>query len=192
MRLPVLLLLPAIVLAACDKRNEPPPAETAGTSRPATHGSAKPAPPSGPSEIAWDAPPGWMSAAPGPMRKATYVIKHVEGDSEDAELSVSQAGGTVAANVARWAQQLGRSPGDVKRSERKVQGLAVTVVEIHGDYTGMRIPGAPPPATRSGYALLGAIIETSPPTFFKLVGPEKSVMATRGDFDKLVDGVRPK
>jgi hypothetical protein len=126
------------------------------------------------------------------MRKATYLIKHVEGDPEDAELSVSQAGGTVAANVARWAQQLGRFPGDVKHSERKVKGLAVTVVEIHGEYTGMRIPGAPPTAKRSGFALLGAIIETSPPTFFKLVGPEKSVMATQGDFDKLVDSVRPK
>jgi hypothetical protein len=57
------------------------------------------------------------------------------------------------------------------------------------------MPGttAPPQqGPKPGYALLGAIVETSPPTFFKLTGPEKTVMAARADFDKLVDGLRAK
>jgi hypothetical protein len=71
--------------------------------------------------------------------------------------------------------------------------MRVTVVEIHGDYAGMSMPGAPAtPAKKPGWALLGAIVETSPPTFFKLTGPEKTLMLARADFDKLVESLHAK
>jgi hypothetical protein len=129
------------------------------------------------------------------MRKATYVVPRAAGDAEDGELSVSQAGGSVDQNVARWAQQLDKKPADAKRTERMVNGLRVTVVEIHGDYSGMAMPGAQPsdkPAKKPGYAMLGAIVETTPPTFFKLTGPDKTVANAQHDFDKMVDGMRAK
>jgi hypothetical protein len=128
------------------------------------------------------------------MRKATYTIPRAAGDAEDGELSVSQAGGTVDQNVARWAGQFERRVEDAKRASRTVNGLRVTVVEIHGDYSGMTMPGAPAPAPakKPGWALLGAIVETSPPTFFKLTGPEKTVMHARPDFDRLVESLHAK
>jgi hypothetical protein len=126
------------------------------------------------------------------MRKATYHVPRAPGDVEDPELSVSQAGGTVEQNVARWAKQLDRKPSDAKRSERTVNGLKVTTVELHGDYSPMAMPGGPTSVKKPGFALLGAIVETSPLTFLKLVGPDKSVVAAQRDFDKLVDGVRAK
>jgi hypothetical protein len=152
--------------------------------------------------VAFEAPAGWTKAEKaGPMRKATYTVPRAPGDTEDAELSVSQAGGTVDQNVARWALQLDRKLPDVKREERTVNGLKVTVVEIHGEYTGMPMPGAPSPTKKPGYALLGAIVQTSPQaapsalaplTFLKLVGPDKSVGAAQRDFDKLVESLRAK
>jgi hypothetical protein len=35
-------------------------------------------------------------------------------------------------------------------------------------------------------------VETAPPTFFKLTGPERTVMAAQPDFDKLVASLHSK
>lgn len=182
-------------LAACDK-----PAEPQRATPPAPSGAAAPAqtaPPRGPAagaaEVVWEAPAAWPKAEnTSPMRKATYRVPRAAGDSEDAELTVSQAGGSVEMNVARWAGQLGKKSGEVKREKKRVAGLDVTVVEIHGEYGGMAMPGAPAQEKKGGWALLGAIVETSPPTFFKMTGPDKTVGAARADFDRFVDGLKAK
>ena len=90
------------------------------------------------------------------MRKATYKIKKAAGDPEDAELSVSQAGGSVDQNVQRWIGQFEQKQGEEpKRSERKVGDLKVTTVEVHGTFkSGM--PGMGPAEPKTGWALLGA------------------------------------
>jgi hypothetical protein len=196
-------LVAAVSLAACNKTSEPDPSSTRGPASsapgpasPMNTAPARATPPSGPAgpaEVGYDAPGAWTRAPkPGPMRKATFYVPRVPGDPEEGEMSVSQAGGSVDQNIARWALQLDRKLGDVKRTPRIVNGVAVTVVEIHGDYLGMSMPGAPPPVKKPGFALLGAIAETSPPTFFKLLGPEKTVVAAQRDFDKLVDSLHAK
>jgi hypothetical protein len=128
------------------------------------------------------------------MRKATYRISRAAGDPEDAELSVSQAGGTVEMNIQRWASQYEqKAEGAVKRSERTVSGVKVTLVEIQGTFTGSAMPGAAPASPKSGYALLGAIVETAgASTFFKLTGPEKTIAAAKADFDRLIESITPK
>jgi hypothetical protein len=205
--LPIFFFLTVAGLAACDKASEPegsrpaapastpaPPAAArlSGPVRGAAAGDPIPGGPAAPSDVTWEAPAGWTLGKSSPMRKATYVVPRAAGDAEDGELSVAQAGGSVDQNVARWAQQLGQKPADVKRSERTVNGLAVTLVEIHGDYAGMTMPGAPPAAKKAGFALLGAIVETSPPTFFKLVGPDRTVRGAQRDFERLMDTLHAK
>ena len=54
------------------------------------------------------------------------------------------------------------------------------------------MPGAPPGPAKPDYALLGAIVETQPPHFFKLTGPAKTVAAAKADFDKMVQSFRAK
>jgi hypothetical protein len=187
------VVLAVLLLAACNK-----PAEPDRGDKPAPPGgSARPAAPSGPAvsaaEVTWEAPAAWVKAEnPSPMRKATYRVPRAAGDPEDAELSVSQAGGSLEMNIARWAGQLGKKSGEVKREKKRVAGLDVTTVEIHGEYGGMAAPGAPPQEKKAGYALLGAIVETSPPTFFKMTGPDKTVGAARADFDRFIDGLKAK
>jgi hypothetical protein len=137
-------------------------------------------------DIAWDVPSAWKSEPASGMRKATYKI-------DDAEMSVTQVGGGVDANVERWASQFPESKSSLKRSEKKMGPLKVTVVELRGRFTGGGMPGMAPAEPKSGYALLGAIVEgPDPPYFFKLIGPEKTVDGARADFDKLVASVRPK
>jgi hypothetical protein len=128
------------------------------------------------------------------MRKATYKIKRAEGDPEDAEMSVSQAGGSIDANVERWVKQFEPKAGaEPRRSQRAVGDLKVTVVEVQGTFaSGM--PGMGPGQPKTGWALLGAIVETpsGQPWFFKLTGPEKTVTAAKAAFDKLIDSFRLK
>ena len=208
----LLLVSASLTLLACNRASEPessadasPDTRAQGTAaRPATRqppgarpGGPRPgdAPPpgAGPAEVVWDAPAAWPKADnPSPMRKATYKIPRAAGDAEDGELSVSQAGGTIDQNLARWAGQFDQKLADVKRQERTVNGIKVTVVEIHGAYKGMAMPGAPAAAPKAGEALLGAIAATSPPTFFKLTGPEKTVVGAQRDFDRFVGSLHAK
>lgn len=185
-----------VLVAACSKTPEPEPA--AAPPRASAAAAPKPlgssAAPSGPTDLTWDAPKAWTKVEnPSPMRKATYQIPKVAGDSEDAEMSVSQAGGSVEMNVKRWTGQFEKTKDDAtKRLEKQVGDLKVTVVEIHGTFTGSGMPGAPA-ATKPDYAMLAAIVETSgSPHFFKLTGPEKTVMSAKVDFDKMVESFRGK
>jgi len=144
-----------------------------------------------PSAITWKVPDTWKSlASSSSMRIATYRPAASSG-AEEAEMSVSRAGGTTDANIERWRGQFeGAAPE--KRAERSVRGLKVTVVELGGTYLGGNMmPGAPSTAHK-GWALLAAIVETSgSPYFFKLVGPAASVHGARAGFDALIESITP-
>ncbi|MDI3281991.1 hypothetical protein [Polyangium sp. 15x6] len=189
-----------LALAACEKTPEPPPSGAPDKARPAPAGSTSPgaAAPQrkGPTDVAYDVPEGWQKAEnPNPMRKATFKIPRAEGDSEDAEMSVSQVGGTVDQNVQRWSGQFERGKEDAtSRQDRKIGELSVTVVEIHGTFSGgMSMPGAAPAEPKPNWALLGAIVQTDGSlTFFKLTGPEKTITAAKPAFEKFVESLRAK
>jgi hypothetical protein len=200
-----LLPLFAAMATACSKTPEPSPtsAPEQAQSPPSTAAAAAPAAPAAPAaerkpaaELAWTVPSSWESVPnPSPMRKATFKIKRAQGDTEDAELSVSQAGGSVDANIDRWVGQFStKSEGSPKRNELTVNDLKVTVVEVHGTFSGSGMPGMPAADPKANHALLGAIAQT--PTgalwFFKLTGQDKTITAARADFDKFVNSLRLK
>jgi len=141
-------------------------------------------------ELSWTAPPRWKSVPnASSMRLATYQIPRVPTDTQDPELAVMQAGGSVDANVERWVGQFGdEGKRSVERTRKTVAGLAVTMVSIKGTYSGgMGADARPSP----GWALLGAIVETpGMPHFFKLTGPAKSVAGARAELDGLVASLR--
>lgn len=179
-----------------------PPAATEAL--PPGHPPVEQAPPGsafvGPGDVttslAWKAPARWQSAPnPSSMRLATYKIPRAQGDSEDPELAISQAGGSIDANVDRWISQFGpEAAKTAKRTTRKVGDLDVTVVEVSGTFAagGMGMPSAAP-GPRQDWALLGAIVATpSMPHFFKMTGPTKSVQAARAEMDELLGSLTVK
>jgi len=186
-----------VVAVACNNKTPEPeplapakPASTSSPSPPPTSSSS--AKPGKPADVAWDAPDSFeKSDKSSPMRKATYKIKRAPGDDEDAELSVTQVGGTLEQNIKRWSEQF-EDKTEGKRSERTVGEIKVTIVEMQGTYSGMAMPGQPPSQPKKNWALLGAIIDTQTPTFFKMTGPSRTVNAARKDFDKMVDSIHPK
>jgi hypothetical protein len=125
------------------------------------------------------------------MRLATYRVPHAAGDEEDAELSVTRAGGTAEANIGRWIGQFDGSATSA-RGERTVHGFHVTVVSVKGTFLGGGMMQGAPPSPRASWALLGAIVEVSGSSyFFKLVGPASTLSAARAPFDEMIDGLTP-
>ncbi len=155
-------------------------------------GSSGVAAPAGPEDLAYDVPSTWVSAPnPSPMRKATFKIPKAAGDTEDAELAVSAAGGGVEANIKRWEQQFGDAKA--KTEPRNPNGLKVTVVEIKGSVGAGGMMGMPAAAAKEHQMLLGAVVDSGDRQhFFKMVGGEKTVTAAKKDFDKFVASLRAK
>lgn len=138
------------------------------------------------SSLEYKAPARWVLVPnASSMRLATYRVPRAPGDTEDAELSVTQAGGSIDANADRWVGQFDPAgQKTAKRSTRNVGALAVTIVEVQGKFEGGMGKDA---SSGSNWALLGAIVATSGmPHFFKLTGPAKTVLAARAEFDALI------
>ncbi len=191
-----LLMALALVAVACSDEPKAPSAEAAKSTTAVSSNTAAPAKQGGPREstLKWTAPASFeLVDKPSPMRLATYKVKPAEGDSEGAELSVSQAGGDTTSNIERWKKQFS---GDVRSNveERTVGALKVSVVTIEGTFMGMSMPGAPASGPKENSMLLGAIVEGTKGEahFFKLTGPAKTVDSARKAFDELVQSFAPR
>ena len=145
-----------------------------------------------PASMAWKVPARWQTVPnPSNMRLATYKVPKAAGDSEDPEVAISQAGGTVDANVQRWIGQFGpEGAKTAKRSTRTVGALKVSLVEVEGTFSGgMAKDGK----EATGWAMIGAIVETrGMPHFVKMTGPAKSVKAAKAELDEFLGSVTEK
>ncbi len=150
--------------------------------------------------LEWTPPSSWKPEAQRPMRLATYMVPPGVGDHESDECGVYYfgpgQGGSVDANLDRWIGQFLQADGKPSRTaakldRRSIRGLEVTTVEVSGAYTRMGGPMAQSgSAPKSGYLLLGAIVETSRGSiFFKFTGPEKTVAENQRSFEKMLAGL---
>jgi len=132
--------------------------------------------------LKWTAPAGWKAETGSrPMRAATYTV----GDAECAVYFFGQGqGGGIQANLDRWESQFRGSVS--KTGKRTIHGLAVTTIDVSGNYSGMAGSGAP----KTGYRMLGAIVENpAGNVFFKFTGPAKTVADNQAKFDQMLDSV---
>ncbi len=167
------------------------PLSSHGSSAPAPTSASKPA--TGVAGVTWTTPGDWAPGKGSAMRVATYVIPGANG-GEDGQCAVFYfgpgQGGGVDDNVTRWERQFKGSP-TASRSQRTVDGLGLTLVDIKGTYLN---PGGGMMQSRgekSGYRLLGAIVEAPDGhVFFKLTGPAATVQAAKAGFDSLVGSLR--
>jgi hypothetical protein len=146
--------------------------------------------------IQWTVPSRWTSGAGSSMRVATYSVPGPKSASAG-ECAVfffgAGQGGSVDDNVARWAKQFEGSPTPVKKTAANAAGLRVTRAELSGTYLAPGGPMMQSTGKRSGYRLLGAIVEAPEGNvFFKLTGEAATVAAAQADFDALVTSLRKK
>ena len=112
------------------------------------------------------------------MRKASYEVPRAKGDSEDGELAVFYfgpgQGGGIDANVERWIKQFsGVKPEDVKRADRKANGLVVHTADAMAQVAATPIDGLWP-VTQRGPCRIWDTIESAVATWELLDRPERS------------------
>ena len=152
--------------------------------------------------IAWTVPAGW---GPGPehqMRIATYHVRAIAGDPDEGECAVyffgTGQGGTVQANLDRWAGQFTGPNGQplaqaATMDKRVVAGLKVSTLTVSGTYMGAGGMMGQAPTPKPNYRMRAAIIEAPQGlVFFKLTGPLNTVAAAENDFNSLLGSVHPQ
>jgi hypothetical protein len=147
-------------------------------------------------ELAMTPPTGWKVEQPtSSMRRAQLRLPSATTGIDDGELVVfffPGQGGSVDANIDRWAREWTVPGGDplaaLKRSTRTVNGLVVHHVDLVGEWSGgMNTKGG----KRAGWRLLAAIVETANgPWFLKLVGPEATLAHWEPSWQAFVDGLK--
>src|ERR1044072_2794609 len=137
------------------------------------------------SELKFTVPAGWVEEPrSSSMRVAQYKLPKAVGDAEDASLVLyyfgQRQGGSTAANVERWVDQMKQADGNAAKDARQEQfetnGLKVTTVDVSGTYVAETAPGSGTFQNNAGYRLRAAVVETANGSYFvKFVGPEKTV-----------------
>ena len=136
--------------------------------------------------LKFDVPAGWTAQTPSSsMRIAEFTLPKVDGDAEDANLTVfffgATQGGSAQANIDRWIGQIQQPDGSSSKDKAKtetmtVNGLKVTTVDVIGTYTAEMAPGSGSFHNDENYRLRAAVIETPKGNYFvKLAGPAKTI-----------------
>jgi hypothetical protein len=157
--------------------------------------------PSGPPNqvagIAWTIPSGWEIGAARQMRIATYRIRAVAGDPEDAECAVfffgPGQGGAVDSNIERWVHQFtapdGTSPvQSAITDKRDIAGLKVSTLTVSGTYlAGAGTMPGQQEVKKPKFRMRAAIIEAPQGmVFLKLIGPLNTVAGADSDFNTML------
>lgn len=150
-------------------------------------------------------PQGWVAKQPRVrFIEHEFEVPPAEGDERPARVTMMGAGGSVEANIDRWAAQFSQPDGSstrekLKTKKLKVEGQDVTLVDISGTYDDKPAPQVPGPGVqRENYRMLAAIIQTHEgdrPTgnyFIKLYGPAKTVEAQDPKFVKMIEELKTK
>jgi len=205
----LVLLAMLICLTACKQQGFPPEAVRAAKQQSPVLPSQPGPGPGSPSEtsgtpsqaagVAWTVPAGWEAEPARQMRIATYRIHAIAGDPEDAECSVyffgTGQGGTVEANLDRWAHQFTSPDGQplaqpAKIEKRVIAGLTVSTITASGTYLGAGGMMSQEQVKKPNYRMRGAIVEAPEGlAFFKFIGPLNTVAAAENDFNSLLGSV---
>lgn len=146
----------------------------------------------------WDTPERWVAEAPSnTMRQAQYRVPGSGGDAQCVVFYFGAGkGGDPKANAVRWAGQFTQPDGspstDVMETDSFTVGdIEVMTVSVTGTYDGGMTMTTAPAEPQPGSMLLGAVAQgPDAPWFFKLTGPEKTVLENREGFEKMLRSLR--
>jgi hypothetical protein len=144
--------------------------------------------------IAFELPAGWVSEKPGSgMRLAQATIPGAKGSGQFAIFYFGAGGGgSAAANIQRWIDQIDTPVAPVHREDFTAHGLKISWVEVAGTLKASTV-GMGPSQAQPGSRLLGAVVEgPGGPWYVKAIGPDATIAAARGAFLDLLKGLRPR
>lgn len=150
--------------------------------------------------LSLEAPAGFERVRPKSMMVETEFAIASEGDAPAGRMTVMGAGGSVEANIDRWAGQFtqpdgGDTKGKVSTKKLEIAGTKVTIVDISGTFLDQ--PGGPfaggPTVKRPDYRMLAGIVVTPDAGnyFLKFYGPAATVEKHAAGFQKMLEGMVP-
>ena len=150
--------------------------------------------------LSLNAPAGFQRVRPKSGMVETEFAIPSEGDSPAGRMTVMGAGGSVQANVDRWACQFAQPDGGVTKDKLttkklEIAGSRVTLVDINGTFLDQ--PAGPfaggPTVQRPDYRMLAAIIETPAAGnyFLKFYGPAATIEQHAEGFRTMLEGMVP-
>jgi hypothetical protein len=135
-----------------------------------------------------------------PARGGQWLVPPLHGEGDGGEVVVFYfgpgIGGTWKENIEAWIGTMFNAEGHPAAAEVKhhtTGGFKISQVVIFGTYTQIvSLPGVPP-ALKSNYGLLGAVIENPQGNiYWRFTGPEALITANLPLFNKVIDSVRPQ
>ena len=140
----------------------------------------------------------WKSVPPkSRMLEHEIKVPRIESDKRDGRLTIMGAGGSIAANIARWEGQFTQPDGsatEAKVTEMVVEEMDVKMVDISGTYT--ETMGGPfsggKKVENADFRVLAAIIETGDKGnyFVKLIGPKATIAANEKAFEDTIKSIK--
>lgn len=203
-----LALLSGLFIVACsDAPGEPVRGEGAKTAASPTQTTSASEVDAGDVDVPlkWDAPAGWSiteSSRTSP-RRAGYSIPPIGNDKDSTELLVLYFGkGPNGERDVQWDSWLGQFDGDAKkdatRGSFEVGNDVVETFEFLGSYKlnmgpqrrGMK--KSPVQMVKKDHRMIGAVVKTKTRGnwFFRLVGPDQTVLASKDAFMEMLKSVR--
>ncbi len=181
-----------VLVSACSERS-PEPTSTATAQR---SGGLEP--------VVWSVPPTWpmSESSPTKPRRAGYKVPAIGNDKEDAELLVLFFG--TGANGDRdkqwdpWFEQFDGTPKESSvRDAFDAPAGRVETFEFKGAYKlnlGQQRPGmkkSPVQMVKQDFRMIGAVVKTENRGnwFFRLVGPDETVLAGKDAFLSMLRAV---
>ncbi|NLX98364.1 MAG: hypothetical protein GXY83_19575 [Rhodopirellula sp.] len=136
-------------------------------------------------------PEKWQRHTPrSSMIMAEFALPKAEGDVADGRLTISQAGGSVEANIERWRGQFPPKPENEVVEELEADGKKITVVDLSGNYMDSRGPMFPA-EERADYRMLAAIIPEGEQSYFiKAYGPKKTMEQHADGFRAFIRSIK--
>ena len=199
-----LIALSIILLVSCQSKETPKElTNTSIQSQPSSNtsqvqkGNTSQVPKS--NNLNYTAASGWIRQQPSSsMRHDQYELPGPKG-VEAATLAIFKGiGGSISSNIDRWKKQFvlppnGSDPDSVRKESKVINQIPVHIVAVQGTYLKPQMPMMMdgPKVELKNYALLAAIAETKDGLwFFKITGPEKTVMMWQNDFDNFIGTFR--
>ena len=148
--------------------------------------------------LKFDAPASWKTVpSKSAMRAIVLKVEPTDGDDYPAELVVfvfPGGVGGVQANLERWRKQFTDKDGNPPTIEsKKVKGKNVDVIraETAGHYHPAKFPGMPTEPDRPDARLLVGFVSTDKVSYsIKMVGPDKTMIKIRPEFDALLASLK--
>ncbi|WP_050436051.1 hypothetical protein [Chondromyces crocatus] len=155
--------------------------------------------------LQWEAPGSWsaIEVVKNGYEKAAYKVPRAPSDKDDTEVRVMFFGtgshGDVEKNFQTWLNQFeGKVGVGQQRSSFAVREMQVEMVELPGTYKvalappSRRLGKSPVEMVKENFRLLGAVVRTKDRGnwFFKVVGPDETVQATRETLRTLLQSAR--